>query len=230
MQPTYLPWLGYFELIAKSDVFIFLDCVQYVHQTWQSRNRLKGNDGNPIWLSVPVKKHSLGTVIKDIQIANRPANWKRKHLNAITTLLGKTPYFDKYRPGLADLFNEAFTYLADLNIATIKLIADWLDLKTEFFRASEMNLQGKRTDLLLDICQKVEATRYYSPVGASIYLEDERAIVENHGIEVRYQDWNHPVYPQKYGSFVSHMSALDAIINVGGAETRRFLISEQANG
>jgi len=223
-QPGYIPWLGYFEQVARADVFVFLDCVQYVHHEWNNRNRLKGADGKPVWITVPVDKHPLDTDIKDKNISPEMPNWSRKHLNAISNLLGGTQYIQKYLPHLTSIYNREHINLCDLNIELIKLISEWLGLSVRFVRASELSPSGKRTEMLRDICLKLEATHYYSPAGAAVYLEDEKHILEDAGVRVLYQTWEHPVYPQKYGDFVSHMSVLDSLMNVGPEKTREFIL------
>jgi len=222
-QPTYIPWLGYFEQIARADVFVFLDIVQYVHQEWNNRNRLKGTNGEPVWLTIPVEKHPLETNIEDIKISSNKHSWATKHLNTISSLLGKTPYIQEFLPQLARLYGKENTNLCEFNIELIKLISQWLGLKVKFVRASELGPSGKRTEMLLDICLQLEAAHYYSPAGAAVYLENERHILENAGISISYQRWEHPIYAQKFGGFLSHMSVLDAIMNAGPERTREFI-------
>lgn len=223
MQPTYLPWLGLFELLARADVFIFLDTAQYVHQEWNNRNRLKGSNGKPFWLTVPVKKHPLNTPIKDIEINSRTIHWRRKHIEAIRSNLGGTPFFDTYFPLLEEWYSTEHRYLTDLNRTGIQLIADCLGLSPKFHIASQLDVHGERTELLREICNKVDADCYYSPRGAATYLEQEKHILEGAGIAVTYQQWKHPVYPQRHGSFVSHMSAIDALMNTGKEQCRVFI-------
>ncbi|GAB7022253.1 WbqC family protein [Salidesulfovibrio brasiliensis] len=225
MQPTYLPWLGFYEMINRCDAFVFLDNVQYAHQSWQSRNRLKGTNGSPVWLVVPVKREGLDTLIRDVQIASQPSNWKRKHLQTITTLLGKTPYFKRFRPALEAWYATEHTSLASLNESGIKMVSEWLDLETEFLSATQLKPTGKRTELILDICRKTEATDYYSPIGAASYLDPEKHLLTGAGINVHYQTWEHPEYEQRFGQFLSHMSALDAVMNIGPEATRELLLA-----
>ena len=223
-QPTYIPWLGYFEQIARADVFVFLDVVQYVHQEWNNRNRLKGTNGEPVWLTIPVESHPLETDIKDIKISVTKRNWQRKHLNTISSLLGKTPYIQEFLPQLISFYGKNHTNLCEFNIELINLISQWLGLDVKFIRASQLCPSGRRTEMLLDICLKLEAKHYYSPAGAAVYLENEKHILENAGISVSYQAWEHPTYPQKFGEFLSHMSVLDAIMNVGPEQTYEFIV------
>ncbi|KPA09272.1 WbqC-like protein family [Candidatus Magnetomorum sp. HK-1] len=228
-QPTYFPWMGYFELIAKADIFVYLDCVQYVHHEWNNRNRLKGSNSESFWISVPVKKCQLETPIYDITIANDPPNkkWRKKHIMAITSALGKAPYFKSLWSKLENILMREISNLSELNIALIKAISNNLGIEKQMYRASEFKTSGKRTELILDICKTFSATEYYSPAGAAIYLEKEKYLFDNNGIIVTYQNFQHPKYPQQFGHFISHMSILDPLMNIGIEKTRKLLIKNE---
>ena len=222
MQPTYLPWLGYFELIARADVFVFLDCVQYVRQTWHSRNRLKGPSGKEFWITVPVRKQPLLTDISEIRI-DSSKNWQRKHLQAIRAALGRAPHFNTFFPEVESWLGHGWEGLAEMNVAGIKMIAAWMGVAADYALASELSPAGKRAELILEICRAVGADSYYSPAGAAAYLDQEKTPLLRAGIEIRYQEWPHPEYPQQHGAFVSHLSALDAVFNLGAVRCRDLL-------
>jgi hypothetical protein len=224
MQPTYLPWLGYFELIARSDVFVFLDVVQFEKQSWQSRNRLKGSNGEPFWLSIPIASHPVDTLIKDVELASPLTyDWRRKHIASIAASLNRAPFYSEIASGLEAWYRKDHKYLSDFNIEIVTGIAERLGSSSRFVRASSLDVKGKRTDLLLEICQAVRATRYYSPAGARAYLDGEQEVLTSAGIEVTYQQFDHPVYEQRFGEFVSHLSIVDVIANVGLSKTGEFL-------
>jgi len=227
-QPTYFPWLGYFELIARADIFVFLDCVQYVHHGWHNRNRLKGSNSQPFFLSVPVKKCPLGTSISDIIIADDPPNkkWRKKHIKAITSALGKTPYFQSLWHIYENILMSDIANLSELNIKLISITANLLGLQKRMYIASELKPSGKRTELVYDICRMLKANHYYSPAGAATYLENEKYLLENNGIQVSYQNWKHPLYSQRFGQFLSHMSILDPLMNIGVEKTRKLILEE----
>jgi hypothetical protein len=223
MQPTYLPWLGYFELMVHADVFVFLDCVQFEKQEWGNRNRLKGANGKPLLLTIPVQKHPLDALFRDITIGSTPANWRKKHLKTIQNVLGKSAYFKSYWPDIVRIFSLDSINLDKFTIPCIEMIQGWLGLDCQCIRASSLGVEGKRTELLLNICKAVRATHYHSPAGAAVYLEEEKNLLGSNGISISYQQWEHPEYPQLFGPFVSHLSALDAILNVGGDEAARLI-------
>jgi WbqC-like protein family len=222
-QPTYLPWLGYFEQVATADVFIFLDNVQFVTRSWHSRNRLKGTNSQPLWLTVPVMTHSQKTSLLDIKISPNQPQWRKKHLTNIQTFLGSAPYFHTFYPYVKQWLETEYEYLVDLNIAGIKMLSNLLDLSPQFIRASALNPEGKSTRLLLNICQKVGAEHYYTSIGSKEYLEEEKYLLTEAGIELSYQTWEHPTYPQQGEGFVSHLSVLDALMNLGQKTTRSLI-------
>jgi hypothetical protein len=222
-QPTCLPWLGYFEQMARADVFVFLDVVQFVERSWHSRNRLKGSDQTPFWLTVPVRAHPQATRLQDIQISRDQPKWRQKHLRSIQMNLGSAPYFASLFPEVSEWINTQYEYLVDFNIAGIRLFARWLDLSPEFVRASTLDPEGQRTHLLVNLCRRLGAPRYYSAAGASGYMDEEKHLFLEAGIEVFYQDWMHPTYPQRGDGFLSHLSALDALMNIGPKATRALI-------
>lgn len=226
-QPTYLPWLGYFEQMARADVFVFLDTVQFLDRSWHSRNRLKGSDGRPFWLTIPVCAHPQTTPLRDIRISSDQSQWRKKHLLSIQMHLGSARYFSELFPRLQAWINTEYEYLVDFNISGIRMFAEWLRLKPRFLRASELHPQGQRTSLLVSLCQEVGAARYYSAAGARVYIDEERHLFESAGIEVAYQTWEHPIYQQRNTrlGFVSHLSALDVVMNIGLDSTRALIES-----
>ena len=222
-QPTYLPWLGYFEQIARADVFIFLDTVQFVKRSWHSRNRLKGFRDKPFWLTVPVQVKSQRTPLVKVRISPDRPQWRKKNLESIRVHLGKAPYLDSLFPFIEELIETDFELLIDLNIAMIKMFSEILSLKTKFMRASDLRAEGSRNKLLLNLCKLVGTEVYYTAFGSKDYMEKEENIFEENGVEVRYQMWQHPIYQQQGKTFVSHLSVVDALMNIGPESTRALL-------
>ncbi len=221
-QPTYLPWLGYFELIRRADIFIVLDNVQFSRRSWQCRNRLKGPDGEPFWLTVPVSHGHRDTELREIRISPND-DWAGSHLRSIHAALGRASYFHALIGPVDTLLRRPPARLVDLNVAGIAVLAGLLGLSTPLVFASELGVSGRRSELLLRLCQRVGADVYYSAHGASDYLEEDKHMFQDAGIQVEYQTWEHPVYPQRGGGFISHLSALDAVANVGPETARSFL-------
>jgi hypothetical protein len=217
LQPGYLPWLGYFDQELSVDRFVIYDDVQYDRRGWRNRNRLKTLTG-PGWLTVPVEqKGKYDQLIRDVKIDN-DLPWKRKHLGAIKTFYKKAPCFDRLFPELESILSKDWEYLWELDLA----VAGWLNgvigVATPATLASELNATGHKSERLLDICVKLGATEYYSGAAARHYLD--LGLFERAGIEVYFQEYEHPVYPQLHGDFVSHLSALDLVMIVGDEAQR----------
>jgi hypothetical protein len=217
-QPTFLPWLGYFNLIASADVFVLLDTVQFEKQSWQSRNRVRTTQGDVQWLSVPVSNQPLSTPIQTIHIAPSPPGWRRKQLKTLEQHLRRTPFFEETETLYKTVLGESatHTFLADLNIEFIQATSQMLGIDTHLVRCSDLPVDGKRADFLLNICQHFGATTYLSNAGSAVYLEASRSDFSAAGVNILYQDWPHPEYSQNGPGFVSHLSCVDAIACMGG--------------
>jgi hypothetical protein len=214
-QPTYLPWLGYFEQIARADVLVFLDTVQFERRSWQNRNRLRGSDGKPFWLTVPVQPHRRDTPINEIRVSSNDNAWPAKHLSSIQHALRRAPYFAEIFPGLEAWLHSGYELLAEVNIRGILLLKELLGLSSEVCRSSQLQAAGRRAELIVNICREVGVSHYYTAAGSRGYIENEMWRFEDASIEVEFQSWNHPVYPQVGPGFVSHLSAVDALMNLG---------------
>ncbi len=211
-QPTYLPWSGYFRIMKEADVYVFLDNVQFEQRSWQSRNRIKSAK-DFTWLTVPTH-HNSQIKISDVEIDNSK-QWMRQHFTAIKTSYGKAPYFQEYCSFLKSVYEQRWTKLSILNIYLIKYFAKQLGLSPIFVRASKLGLEGKRTNLLLDICKIFGADRYVSSIGAKNYMEEDKAksIFEKEGISVDFLQVNFPKYPQLFGEFIPELSIIDLLFN-----------------
>lgn len=223
LQPSYLPWLGYFEQLARADRFVFLDDVQYTRQDWRNRNRIKTASG-PIWLTVPVKKHSLGAQIREIEV-NYEHRWQRRHLLSIEQSYSKSRYFQPFFGELEQELSTRVSRLVDLDCRLIRLICRYLGIDTPTCRSSELPTNdglrpvtgpGAVSDpnqRLIDICRYFGAARFYEGASGAAYIDVER--FQRSGLEVVFQAYRHPSYPQAFGDFVSHLSAIDLIMNTG---------------
>lgn len=211
-QPAYLPWLGYFARIAASDVFVYFDSVQFEKNSFTNRNRIKTADG-PIWLTVPVlQRGHLDKRLTDIEIVWHQ-DWRNKHLRSIEQSYRKAPRFDECFPQLVDLYQPKDHLLAELCYRHLRFWLRELDITTRVVRASELNVTGQNSDLVLALCRQLGATTYLSgPLGRSYIKEDEFAAAN---ISLTYQEFKHPQYPQLYGPFLPAMAVLDYWFNCG---------------
>ena len=214
-QPTYLPWMGYFDLIDQVDLFVILDSVQFEKQSWQQRNRIKTKTGLQ-WLTVPVKfRGKFGQQIRDVEI--RDETFWRTHVRAIELAYGRAPHFETYFPALSRLMQDrSGGRLMDLNVALLRFLMHAFQVRTALVFASDLAQDGKRTELLAKICCAAGATEYLSPLGSAEYLLAEEHILRDCGIKVAFQHYEHPEYRQLFPPFIPFASAIDLLFNEGG--------------
>jgi len=213
-QPTYLPWLGFFDLIDQVDAFVILDSVQFEKQSWQQRNRIKTPAGLQ-WLTVPVVfRGRFGQSIQDVEI--RDCEFWRKHLRAIELSYRRAPFFEDHFHHLSARLNcSQGTRLLTLNVRLIEWFMSLLVIRTPLFFSSALGLPGKRTELLANICATLGATAYISPIGSAAYLLQEIDLLESRSVRVLFHNYQHPSYAQMFPPFVPYASILDLIFNEG---------------
>jgi hypothetical protein len=215
LQPSYIPWRGYFHQIQKADLFVFYDDVQYDRLSWRNRNRIKTPQGL-VWLTIPV--HRRGAVtdqipINQIQICwDQP--WNTNHWSTIEYAYHKAPFFHEHAPSLKTLYERQLELLSDFTIELTIFLARQLGiLHTEFIRSSSLQVEGHRTDRLINILNKLGATHYISGPSARDYIEEEKFY--SAGITLEYMDYHYPEYPQLYPPFVSQVTILDLLFMTG---------------
>jgi len=217
LQPGYLPWLGYFDQLRRADVFAHYDDVQFDKHGWRNRNRIKTPSG-PLWLTVPVRHHGQGKPnVNEITI-DGTSNWVKKHAASLRQYYAKAPHVKRYLPELEDLLHRPWPNLAELDIAVVAVMARWLQLAPSVVRTSELGIGGEQSERLVALCRHFGATRYLSGDAAVEYLDV--ALFARHGIEVEWQRYQHPVYPQQHGAFVPYLSAIDLLFNCGDDSAR----------
>jgi hypothetical protein len=212
-QPQYIPWICYFTKIKLSNIFIILDTVDYQKNGLQNRNKIKTSQGST-WLTIPVK-HERGRKIIDIEIDNSK-RWREKHWNTICQSYSKSQYFKHYKKNLEEIYELEWNNLSHLNIEITLKICEWLNIKTKIIRSSDLSVQGKSSNLILNLCKEKNATTYLSGVGGKNYLDTRE--FDDAGIKIIYQNQNLPKsYPQLYKKigFINDLSVLDLIFNCG---------------
>jgi len=212
LQPGYLPWLGFFDQMRRSDVFIYYDDVQFDKHGWRNRNRIKSPSG-PQWLTVPILHHGKGQPLINDTLIDTTSGWPRKHVGTLRQYYARAPYVKQYLPELEELLNRPWTRIVDLDIAVVDLMAGWLKLTPTVVLASASGIGGARSERLVNFCLHVGAQRYVSGSAARDYLDVGQ--FESRGIEVVWQDYHHPVYAQQHGPFVPCLSAIDLLLNCG---------------
>jgi len=214
LQPSFIPWRGYFHQIQRADVFVFYDCVQYDKHGWRNRNRIKTAQGSQ-WLSIPVAASGAysGLLIRDALLAENNA-WRRKHLASLSQSYRKAPFWQDYAPLVEEIYASSGPSLADITCAATEAIARRLGMPdTRFVRSSTLAASGEKTDRLIDILGKVGATHYISGPSARDYIESDKFTAA--GITLEYMNYDYPDYPQLHGPFDGHVSILDLLFNVG---------------
>ena len=216
MQPTFLPYLGYFELIARADVFVVLDDVQFERRSWQSRNRILTATGE-LMLGVPVMKHGREALIRDVEIAADPP-WATSVLASIRHAYRRRPHFDAGYRFIEGALSDPPLRLADLNCALTRAAAKGMGLKTPFLLSSTLNVAGRRSERLLGVCQALGAGEYLSTGGSRDYIEAE-GVFAAAGLPVRYHVHEPTPYPQGREPFTPFMGFIDAVMNLGWEAT-----------
>jgi len=212
MQPNYLPWIGYMNLMKQADVFVIYDDVQYTKNDWRNRNKIKTPDGC-MWLTVPV--HNGGKpMIKNVTV-NDNLKWREKHLKALRMNYKGTFYFDEVYGFIEDvLSNRRKEHLYIISMALIVAIKSYLGLQCEIHYSSEIGFTDlKRTDRLVKICEQLKGTEYLSPNRSADYLEPEK--FKDAGIELLWHNYRHPKYNQQWGDFITNLSVVDLLFNYG---------------
>jgi hypothetical protein len=212
LQPSYLPWLGYFDQISKADVFVYYDDVPYDKHGWRNRNKIKTAQGEA-WLTVPVKTSYLKkTALNKVPIVNE-RNWRGKHLKSLEINYAKAPYFDEYIGILRDAYTREWLSLVELNVFLIREICKVLNIMTRFMFASELNVAGDKTQRLINICKYLGAGYYLTGDSARDYLQEE--LFAMNSVVLEYQNYSHPTYPQLYAGFIPYLSVVDLLFNCG---------------
>lgn len=211
-QPTLFPWVGYFNMIKSSDVFVFLDNVKFKKQTWQMRNRLKSGskiENKEFWIRIPTKLPKTDTLIKDIFIDNNQ-DWKQKHLDSFQYNYGSKHENISF---LKELYQKDWDKIADFNIEFITKCCEFLDIKTPLIRASDMNVKGKKSNLVLDICKQLNADNLLANEGSENYLKKDSQIFDNENIKIYYHNYSSIKYNQHGEDFLKNLSILDLLFS-----------------
>lgn len=213
LQPGYIPWFGFFEQLYRSDVFVIYDDVQYDKQSWRNRNRIKTVNGVQ-WLSVPVLlKFEEHPQVNEVRIDNR-TKWRKKHLMSIRQSYAKAPFFEDYIGIFEDTYSRDWEYLVDLDIYLVARLASALGIPDKHMvRSSTFEIPGGRIERLINICRHFKADVFYEGAAGANYID--MSDFKAHGIDVAFQNYQHPTYKQRHGDFVPYLSVVDLLFNCG---------------
>jgi hypothetical protein len=214
IQPSYIPWRGFFHLIQKVDVFVFYDDVQYDKHGWRNRNRIKTANG-PIWLTIPVS--SRGNVVNKMPISQIDiawdSSWNAKHWTTINQAYGRAPHFAALASMLEPFFSDRPLKLADFTIELTVALARRLGIKSRFVRSSKLGVSGDRMDHLMAVLRTVGATHYISGPSARAYMDESR--FDEAGISLEYMTYDYPEYKQLHPPYDGQVSVIDLMFMEG---------------
>jgi hypothetical protein len=221
IQPGFLPWIGYFEQIAITDIFVYFDDVKYTKKDWRNRNRLKSPYGVKT-ISVPVYKNAGQNINSALINYNHP--WQNKLIAQIYNWYKPAPYFNSMFPILEKNIRTEFELLVDLNYSLDQVLMDLLDIKTPIFKSSDIQKKSSDKNMkIIDICKYYGASLLYDGKAAENFIDLE--LFKKNGIQVKFQNYIHQPYPQLWGGdFISHLSVLDLLMNCG-PKSKEILLS-----
>lgn len=226
-QPNYLPYMGFFDKMQKSDVFVIYDDAQFNKDDFQHRNRIRLNDNlnnnGWKWLSVPVKKKHIP--INQIKISNetlfKGEKWNYYHLRNIYNNYKDSIYFHKYEKEIGKIYTSEYDKLVDLNMDLIFFLMEALKVNTKINYSSEFVSSSKSTKRLVEIVKALGGDVYLAGISSYNYLDI--SLFEKNGIEVQIQNYVHPIYNQMNLEFMPYMSTIDALFNIGGNKCKSLL-------
>ncbi|MCJ7583259.1 MAG: WbqC family protein [Anaerolineales bacterium] len=222
LQPSYIPWRGYFDQINKADVFVFYDDVQYDKRGWRNRNQIKTRCGKQ-WLTIPVFSRGAQTEqipINQVRIVWDKA-WNQDHRKALQHSYSKSPHFHRYDPLLEQFYTRRDDFLADFTIDFTVALARELGIShTRFLRSSELDVEGRETDRLIAILKKLGADHYLSGPSAQEYIEEDK--FSEAGVGLEFMLYDYPEYPQLYPPYDPHVSILDLLF-MTGPDARKYI-------
>jgi len=209
-QPDYLPYIGFFHKMLNCDKYMIVDHVQYSKKSFQNRNQIRGKNGT-ILLTVPVfSKEKFDQPIKDVMINNQ-VNWQKKHLRSITLTYQNAPYFDDFKEFFEIIYSERWEKLVELNEFIIRHIAKILEIDLMIQKSSDFNFNGKKTDLLIEMCKETKTEIYLSGEGGRAYVDNEK--FKDNNLKNYFTNFKHPIYKQLSKPFIPRMSTIDLLLN-----------------
>jgi hypothetical protein len=211
-QPNYLPYLGFFHKLSLADTFVIMDDTQY-DKKFTNRNKIKV-PGNWIWLTVPINKKHKFVANKIVEI-NNEENWQSDHLQKINRSYANSKFFKKnYKTFFEKIYSKKWDHLFTLNYELIIQLINWLDIKIEVIKESELNIKGNSTERLVNISKEIGAETYVSGIGGKEYMNEK--LFETNNIKIEYQNFECPIYKQVFNSeFIPNLSIIDLLFNMG---------------
>jgi hypothetical protein len=216
-QPNFLPWLGFFDRMRQADLFVIVDHVQFERQNYQNRVLIK-TDAGPKWITVPVQQRGREETILEKRICPGEGrhDWRRRLPRTLEQSYARAPHFKEFGARFLNLLAEPGESLAELNVRLIQEAMRALGIEKKIVRSSQLGITGLKSDMVLNLCKAVGAGVYLAGLGGSHEYLDLDAF-KDAGIEVRWQRFEHPVYPQQPANapFARGLSVFDLLVNCG---------------
>jgi len=215
LQPGYLPWVGFFDLMRRSDLFVIADNLKYTKQDWRSRNRIRTAEGF-CYVSVPVKRHAKYGPINEADIDNtRP--WRQRNFNLLKEHYRKAPFWSTYEPFLRETFDMTWTRLIDVDMWFIEFLAREFSISGPTALLSEFPVKfgADKTQSLIELTRAVGADTFLEGSAGRNFVDV--AMFEAAGLRIAFQDYVCRPYRQQFEPFMSHLSAIDLLLNEGPA-------------
>lgn len=227
VQSNYIPWKGYFDLIAHVDEFILLDNVQYTYHNWRNRNRIKTATGLR-WLTIPITSGPLSRLINEVTVSD--AEWNIRHWGILEQAYRKAPFFDEVAPALQDLYRRCESNrLSVINRHFLRGICAIIGIPANFSRSEDYGAAGTKTERVVDLCQKAGADQYVTGPAARAYLDE--GLFRKAEIELQWFDYSgYREYPQLHPPFEHGVTVLDLIFNTGPAAAQYLKGVAQGSG
>ncbi len=222
-QPSYVPWLGFFEKLMNCDVFVYHDTAQFEKSGFLHRNRIKNANG-PIWLTVPVQTAGyMHRPLNSIAI-HQDTHWRKTHLKSIQISYARSRFFERYYPFFQQFYSIEWTNLVEMNVYFVEFVIKELELSTQVeFVSKHPEIAGYKSDFILSMCKHFNADCCYTGINGMSYMNTSD--FKKAGISVEFQDFHYPVYDQLFGEFIPNLSIIDVLFNCGPELTRQ-IISE----
>ena len=213
LQPGYIPWLGFFNQMFLSDLFIYLDDVQFDRRGWRNRNQIRGPHG-AVWLTIPiVQKGRYNQILKETKIDNS-SNWQTKHLRSLKHFYSRTRYFVSLYPQIERILKKEWKFLLDLDVQIINQINQFMGLNVQTEFASHFHISNHdKTGRLVEICHKSGINDYISGPLCEDYMDYDQ--LKAFGINLYLHEYVHPEYPQRFTPFIPFLSIVDLLFNTG---------------
>ena len=217
-QPEHLPWPGFFNKIKSVDQFVILDNVEYRKGYYHNRNKILSNTNKEEWVTIPLIKSSNKDKIYQKKIKIDDFKRINSYKNKIYNSYKNTKYFEFYKKEFFSIYEEDYEYLIDLNLHLINFFLNKLQIDTKIIKSSSLDVVKKKSDLILEICKKLKATKYLSGISGKNYLDLESFRKKN--IKVVFQKYDYPQYNKDFK--FPNLSTIDMLFRLG-PEAKKFI-------